>query len=709
MPSVPRHRAGPAPAGARAAVREAGRPARPSRQAKVWHPDLAPRAPDRARAPPEGGQRGRRPARVDSPRVARRQGPRNAVKVSAAAARKRRAEEGAGRTRPSSSARARRQPTVQRNDPFGSHVPDHSVVHRYARSSPTPMGRRQRQRHLLHRRRRRRPAVGARAFQPGVRTVPAGSLQFVDFSTPDPGAERVQRFMTAAQHAMAEGDSRSPRSGSSTRATPSRATRRCCGRMTLAFWQAGDLAAAGRAVRDWTRVERRPAGAAPLRRAHLRGHGRRRPRRRGGRARGRAGAAATPTPGSASAACACGCGPRRRARGAERARRLEPTVDGLLDLALATTWRATWRRGVGAASRRRRRARVAAAWSRYAHALARTDRVSDAIAAAERALLSTRCPRLHDLLERLRAELPRVLPAPDPRTAFLTPPPGFDSSRPGAAEHPFGGARRFRRDPALPNRHRVLRPPVTSLRPRRIVPLLLRRHRPRGKPRRAGRRGRGGHRRRRRRAGPAVSRPRGPFGLDALLRPLGPGRAVWSQSGTTARIGQLDQLVDGARHTTSAGSWSSSARQPRRAAPTPTSRRATPPTSRASSAAMTARCKGRVAAWEIWNEPDASESWHGTVGAAAYAPLLKAAYRAVKDADSAALVLAGGRRATTTTSSRACTPRARATPSTPSPRTPTPPARCRARPLLPPGRPCRAVQLPRVPRDARRARGPRPG
>ena len=43
-------------------------------------------------------------------------------------------------------------------------------------------------------------------FAVGVRTIPAGSLQFVDFSKPDPGADRVQRFMTAAQHAMAEGD-----------------------------------------------------------------------------------------------------------------------------------------------------------------------------------------------------------------------------------------------------------------------------------------------------------------------------------------------------------------------------------------------------------------------------------------------------------------------------------------------------------------------
>ena len=54
----------------------------------------------------------------------------------------------------------------------------------------------------------------------------------------------------------------------------------------------------------------------------------------------------------------------------------------------------------------------AAAWSRYAHALARTDRVSDAIAAAERALdLDSSDEELADLLERLRATLPRVLPA----------------------------------------------------------------------------------------------------------------------------------------------------------------------------------------------------------------------------------------------------------------------------------------------------------
>ena len=52
------------------------------------------------------------------------------------------------------------------------------------------------------------------------------------------------------------------------------------------------------------------------------------------------------------------------------------------------------------------------AWSRYAHALARTDRVSDAIAAAERALrLAPEDEEVAELLERLHAAQPRVLPA----------------------------------------------------------------------------------------------------------------------------------------------------------------------------------------------------------------------------------------------------------------------------------------------------------
>jgi len=53
----------------------------------------------------------------------------------------------------------------------------------------------------------------------------------------------------------------------------------------------------------------------------------------------------------------------------------------------------------------------AAAWARLAHGLARTDRVSDAIDACDRALRLGADEEVADLLDRLRAEQPRVLPA----------------------------------------------------------------------------------------------------------------------------------------------------------------------------------------------------------------------------------------------------------------------------------------------------------
>ena len=52
------------------------------------------------------------------------------------------------------------------------------------------------------------------------------------------------------------------------------------------------------------------------------------------------------------------------------------------------------------------------------------------------------------------------------------------------------------------------------------------------------------------------------------------------------------------------------------------------------------RYRGRVAAWEIWNEPNLSHFFTGT-DPAQYAGLVKAAYPAVKAADPAALVVAG--------------------------------------------------------------------
>jgi Cellulase (glycosyl hydrolase family 5) len=54
------------------------------------------------------------------------------------------------------------------------------------------------------------------------------------------------------------------------------------------------------------------------------------------------------------------------------------------------------------------------------------------------------------------------------------------------------------------------------------------------------------------------------------------------------------------------------------------------------------RYKGRVQSWEIWNEPDEAEFWHGTTPSpAAYAPLLKASYTAIKISDPSTQVVAG--------------------------------------------------------------------
>ena len=231
------------------------------RLAKVWHPDIAPpgrqleherhlKAINEAADQLEQLAEESRGGKVS----------RNAVKVGAAAARKRRAEEGERAYEEEQRQRAQNADQAK-YDPFGSRVPDHSVVHRYARCLSYPEW-----------------GVGtvngiyftgggddiqqwARvSFHLGVRTVPAGSLQFVDFSKPDPGAERVERFMTAAKHALAEGDFKlAARRLVYARDADPRNTA-VLRLMTLAFWQAGDYSAAARAVRDWAREENdRPA------------------------------------------------------------------------------------------------------------------------------------------------------------------------------------------------------------------------------------------------------------------------------------------------------------------------------------------------------------------------------------------------------------------------------------------------------------------
>src|SRR5579863_5423414 len=226
------------------------------RMAKQWHPDVAPpgrrheherhlQAINEAADQLEQLAETARGGRVTS----------SAVRASAAAARKARAE--AGRRAYEDEQRAREAAADRaKHDPFGARVPDHSVVHRYARCVSYPEW-----------------GVGtvsgiyfsgegddvqqwARVlFAVGVRTIPAGSLQFVDFSTPDPAAERVQRFMTAAQHALAEGDAQlaAQRLIYARDAEPTNPM--VLRLLTAAFWQAGNLPAAARTVRDWARVD----------------------------------------------------------------------------------------------------------------------------------------------------------------------------------------------------------------------------------------------------------------------------------------------------------------------------------------------------------------------------------------------------------------------------------------------------------------------
>jgi len=382
------------------------------RMAKRWHPDIAPsgrqhehqrhlQAINEAADQLEQLAEGSRGGRVT----------RNAVKVSAAAARKARAE--AGRRAYEQEQRARQHAAERaKHDPFGSRVPDHSVVHRYARCVSYPEW-----------------GVGnvtgiyftgadddvrqwARVlFSEGIRTVPAGSLQFVDFSTPDPAADRVERFMTAAQHALGEGNYAlaAQRLIYARDADPTNVP--VLRMMTLAFWQAGNLDAAARAVRDWARLDGgRPAahrfaariyedmGAIDL-------------------AAEAAERAAARNPDDPSDWARVG---RLRLRLLDREGAIEalrrgaalgPSVEVLLDLALALQLAGDVGGEVSACEQAvELDPDSTPAWARLAHALARTDRVSDAIAACERALELGAGAEVADLLERVRERERRMLP-----------------------------------------------------------------------------------------------------------------------------------------------------------------------------------------------------------------------------------------------------------------------------------------------------------
>ena len=247
-------------------------------------------------------------------------------------------------------------------------------------------------------------------FSVGIRTVPAGSLQFVDFSKPDPAADRVQRFMTAAQHALAEGDAAlaAQRLVYARDAEPLNPM--VLRLLTAAFWQAGNLPAAARTVRDWARVDTdRPTperfasriyedmGAVDLAAEAAQRAARRAPEdastwERLGRLRLRLNDRA----GAISAL--------------EQARLVGPSVDGLLDLALAHHLAGDVGAEVSAAyAATQIEPDSPRAWSTYAHALARTDRLAECGDACRQALKLGADPEVSQLLDRIAAAVPRSL------------------------------------------------------------------------------------------------------------------------------------------------------------------------------------------------------------------------------------------------------------------------------------------------------------
>ncbi len=387
------------------------------RMAKRWHPDIAP--PGRQHEHQRHLQAINEAADQLSELADSSRGGRvtqGAVKVSAAAARRARADAG----RRAYEAEQRRRTAEEervKHDPFGSRVPDHSVVHRYARCLSYPEW-----------------GVGTvtgiyfsgegddvqqwarMSFQVGVRTVPAGSLQFVDFSRPDASADRVERFMTAAQHALAEGDAdlAAKRLLYARDADPQNPV--VLRLLTAAFWQADNLPAAARTVRDWARADTdRPTperfaariyedmGAIDL-------------------AADAAARATDRAPNDASSWERLG---RLRLRlmdrpkaisALEQARALGPSVEGLLDLALAYHLAGDIGGEVSASDAATRLdPESPAAWSRYAHALARTDRLAECEQACLRALALADDPEVEQLLARVRAASPRQLNGSDPR------------------------------------------------------------------------------------------------------------------------------------------------------------------------------------------------------------------------------------------------------------------------------------------------------
>jgi tetratricopeptide (TPR) repeat protein len=381
------------------------------RMAKRWHPDIAP--PGRRHEHERHLQAINEAAdQLEQLAESARGGSVSASAVRASAAATRRAREDAGRRAYEEEQRARTAAAEQaKHDPFGSRVPDHSVVHRYARCVSYPEWGVGTVNGIYFSGEDEEVQQWARMqFAVGVRTVPAGSLQFVDFSKPDAAADRVQRFMTAAQHALAEGNAALAAQRLIYARDADPANPIVLRLLTAAFWQAGNLPAAGRTVRDWARVDTdRPTperfasriyedmGAIDL-------------------AAEAAARCAARAPQDASAWQRLG---HLRLRlmdraGAitalERARLIGPSVEGLLDLALAYHLGGDVGAEVSAAhAATQLDPDSRAAWSTYAHALARTDRISECVDACRRALSLGKDPEVDALLARVEASKPRGL------------------------------------------------------------------------------------------------------------------------------------------------------------------------------------------------------------------------------------------------------------------------------------------------------------
>jgi tetratricopeptide (TPR) repeat protein len=382
--------------------------------AKRWHPDIAPP--------------GKRQAHEDHLKVLNKAAddlesllvtmPKglisaNALRASADAARKRRADEGR-RAYEQQQRERERNADKAKNDPFHSQLPDHSVVYRYARCNAYPewgvgsiLG-------IYFTGEGDNVQQWARVdFELGVRTVPAGTLDFVEFNKPDDAKDRARRFLLSAEHAMAEGNFELAaerliyaRDADEQDPTIHRL-------MTVAFWQAGDMAAAARSVRSWVRVE--PGRPAPHRYAarlyeamglhELAAESAERE------------CATNPSDGSAWARLGALrlrlMQPEAAREALTRARRATPqNIDILLDLALTNHLLGD---EVAALESARAAQRVDDSsfevWTALAHGLDRTGNIADCIAACEHAIaIGGDVVELGELRARKMAQQPGELP-----------------------------------------------------------------------------------------------------------------------------------------------------------------------------------------------------------------------------------------------------------------------------------------------------------